>query len=85
MNHPFWKDLKFWERAIYDQVQEEIKNQKSEKLAKEIIFAKLCSMEFDMLSFDVSQEKVKDLMGIFAKSYKLTKEQVNDLMVALYF
>jgi hypothetical protein len=42
-------------------------------------------MEFDMLSFDVSQEKVKDLMGIFAKSYKLTKEQVNDLMVALYF
>lgn len=74
--HKIWQDFKFWERAIYESIQQDLqetKNFEGDKsaMAKQIVFAKLLSLEHDMLCFDLDKAKIKELIGIFGQSYKL--------------
>jgi len=45
------------------------------------VFTKLYAMEHDILSFDVDVEKVKELIIVFAQSYKLSYEHIEKLLV----
>jgi len=52
---------------------------------KQIVFAKLCSLSHDMLCFDLDRERIKDLMQIFATSYKLGAPDVQELFVSTVY
>mmetsp|Transcript_12677 Transcript_12677/g.12511 ORF Transcript_12677/g.12511 Transcript_12677/m.12511 type:complete len:174 (+) Transcript_12677:892-1413(+) len=80
--HPIWHDLIFWEKAIYECIQGELKDHKQQKtfdLTREIVFAKLSSLSLDMMSFDIPRNKIKDLITIFAKRYRLQQDQIHEI------
>ena len=55
--HRIWTDIKYWERCIYSSIEEELEEQRNyveqdrSNLTKQIVFAKLCSLQHDMLCF----------------------------------
>ncbi|CDW73398.1 UNKNOWN [Stylonychia lemnae] len=87
--HEIWKDFKFWERAIYEQIQCELSEQKNyveldkNNVTKQIVFAQLCSLQHEMLCFDLDKEKIKDLIQIFCHNYKLIQKDITDLNTRL--
>lgn len=56
-NHQIWHDIIFWEKVIYECIQEQFReqkhNQKNINLTREIVYTKLCSLQLDMLSFEI--------------------------------
>ena len=88
-NHQIWKNIKFWEQIIKCKsyiylvsIREEINNQKhnfdnpdDEKKCNEYcIFGQLISFIYNMISFNVGIEIVKDLIMEFCKIHNLSQE-----------
>ena len=88
-NHQIWKNIKFWEQIIKCKsyiylvsIREEINNQKhnfdnpdDEKKCNEYcIFGQLISFIYNMISFNVGIEIVKDLIMEFCKIHNLSDD-----------
>ena len=59
----------------------------SNKVTQQIVFAKLCSLSHDMLSFEglavKERDKIKDLVTLFARSYKLPRDDLDELLLKI--
>jgi len=84
--HEIWKQIEFWEGIIKYSINEEIHNHRSfnnyhnesqsekQMRLQSIGFGQLLSFSFNMLSFEISKEKVRDVIKNFSKIYKLPEE-----------
>jgi hypothetical protein len=93
VEHPLWRELTFWESAIFDSIKEELLNQKtfnfenSETLGetayreKSLIFGQLGSYSQNMMMFNVERQEVKNMVIKFSKTHGLTEQQLKDLLV----
>jgi hypothetical protein len=88
-HHLIWQDFKFWERAIYDVITEELTEQRNYveldkvNVTRQIVFAKLGSLSHDMLGFDLNRDRIKDLVQIFADNYKLQHTDLQERFVSI--
>jgi hypothetical protein len=85
-SHDIWKQTEFWEGIIKYSINEEIHNQRAYNLyhaesqsekqmrIQSIGFGQLLSFAFNMLSFEISKEKVKDAITNFCVVYKIPEE-----------
>ncbi len=90
--HDIWKQIEFWEGIIKYSIHEEIHNQRSSSFCNQespddkqlriqsIAFGQLLSFTFNMLSFEIPKEKVKDPILIFCKIYKLPEEMASQIL-----
>ena len=78
-----FKDLDFWEKAIFESIKEELRSDffssdydsNWENTTREILYSKLLSLQTFMLSFRIEKPKVKSLIIKYCNSYKLTQDQ----------
>lgn len=85
-SHEIWKQIEFWEGIIKYSINEEIHNHRSfhnyyneshsekQMRIQSIGFGQLLSFSFNMLSFEIGKEKVRDLIKNFSKLYKIPDE-----------
>jgi hypothetical protein len=85
-SHDIWKQTEFWEGIIKYSINEEIHNHRSfhnyynesqsekQMRLQSIGFGQLLSFSFNMLSFEIGKEKVRDLIKNFSKLYKIPDE-----------
>ena len=80
--NPLWRNMDFWERAVFESIREELRqnffdpemdDEERSTLRKNLIFAKLCSVQHDMLSFEVPKPEVKFFISQFCTAYGLTE------------
>lgn len=95
VDHPIWKDLEFWESAMFNSINEELSQQKNYKLEenetagettlrlRNLVFGQLTSYSHNMLMFNLDKMEVRNLLSKFCKAYSLTEMQVRDIMVNL--
>jgi hypothetical protein len=95
VQHAIWKDLDFWESAVFASIKEEMLSQKGYKLEatetdsdtlyrqKNLVFGQLASYGHNMLIFNLDKGEVKNLLTKFCKFYNLTEMQVKDIMSTL--
>lgn len=84
--HEIWKQQDFWEGIVKYSIHEEVNHQRNynsynnetqdERILRiqSISFGQLLSFTFNMLSFDIPKEKVKDISYVFIKNYKIPEE-----------
>lgn len=90
--HELWKQTEFWEGIIKYSVNEEIHNQRAytayvaesaedkQMRIQSIGFGQLLSFTFNMLSFEISKEKVRDTINSFCKQYKIPEEMSSQII-----
>ena len=95
MMHPIWKEIDFWEKAILESISREIREQNETiKMVDEtederhlriqtIIFAKLSTMQDDMISCHVPPSEVKKVVLRFCNTHALPQYQGDELTVSL--
>ena len=96
VSHALWREIDFWDSAIYLSIIEEMLNQKNYKLdqsesdnetlfrQKNLVFGQLASYGHNMLIFNLEKSEVKSLLQKYCKIYNLTDQQVKDIMVRLF-
>ena len=92
-SHALWKEMDFWDSAIYLSIIEEMLSQKNYKLdqaendnensfrQKNLVFGQLASYAHNMLIFNLDKYEVKNLVMKYCKIYNLTDQQVKDILV----
>jgi hypothetical protein len=90
--HDVWKQIEFWEGIIKYSINEEIHNHRAmnnyhneshaekQMRIQSIGFGQLISFSFNMLSFAISKEKVKDVIKNFSKIYKIPEEMSTQIL-----
>jgi hypothetical protein len=85
-SHEIWKQTDFWEGIIKFAMNEQIHNQHvyhtyisesandKQTRIQSVAFGQLVIYTYNMLSFYISKEKVKETINIFFKIYKLPEE-----------
>jgi hypothetical protein len=92
-SHEIWKRLEFWEGIIKYSIQEELHNKKSfqdvespdEKQIRvqSIAFGQLLSFTFNMLSFEIPKEKVRESIAVSCELYKLPEELSTQILKSI--
>lgn len=84
--HEIWKKTEFWEGIIKFSIHEEIHNRRSytpndqespddkQMRIQSIAFGQLLSFTFNMLSFEIPKERVREVIHSFCKSFKIPEE-----------
>jgi hypothetical protein len=84
--HEIWKQTEFWEGIIKYSIHEEVYHQKNynnytqespddkQLRIQSIAFGQLLSFTFNMLSFEIPKEKVRETINSFCKSFKIGEE-----------
>eukprot|EP00743_Colponemidia_sp_Colp-15_P007279 GILK01007861.1.p1 GENE.GILK01007861.1~~GILK01007861.1.p1 ORF type:complete len:717 (-),score=142.24 GILK01007861.1:247-2397(-) len=93
--HPLWENLRFWEAALFDTIQEEMEKHKMtrkwrfladdeqkdmEDRQKNITFGQLGSFSYNMLAFGVPKAQVKGLITKICHTNELGSEYQNILL-----
>jgi hypothetical protein len=85
-NHEIWKQTEFWEGIIRYSINEEIHNQRAlhtyqlespddkNMRIQSVAFGQLLSFSYNMLSFLISKEKVRETINNFCKIYKIHED-----------
>jgi hypothetical protein len=93
--HEIWKQTEFWEGIIKYSINEEIHNQRAyyaygsestedkQMRIQSIGFGQLLSFSFNMLSFEISKEKVKETIYNFCKVYKIPEEMTGQIIKSI--
>ena len=86
-SHALWREIEFWDSAIYLSIIEEMLSQKNYKLdqsesdnetsfrQKNLVFGQLASYGHNMLIFNMEKSEVKVLLQKYCKIYNLTDQQ----------
>jgi len=90
--HEIWKSTDFWEGVIKYSINEEAHGQKAtntyqnetpedkQMRIQSVAFGQLLSFSFNMLSFLIPKEKVKDTINNFCKIYKIQDEMAMQIL-----
>ena len=91
-NFEFWEELiKCFLKIILDSINEEMLNQQNyniysfenpaekQKRIQNIVHGQLISFIYNLLSFDISKERVKELVEKFVDYYQLSEDQLKNL------
>lgn len=90
--HEIWKQTEFWEGIIKYSIHEEVNHQKNYNIYNQespddkqiriqsIAFGQLLSFTFNMLSFEIPKERVRDTINSFCKSFKIPEEQSSQIL-----
>lgn len=91
-DHEIWKQTEFWEGIIKYSINEEVHNQRAyhtyhsesaddkQMRIQSIAFGQLLSFTFNMLSFAIPKEKVKDTIYNFCRIYKMPEEMASQII-----
>eukprot|EP00347_Sterkiella_histriomuscorum_P022699 403337490 len=84
--HKIWRDFEFWDNAIDQCIQNDLREHKNYidldrfNVTRQIVQAKLFSIQYDMLSLELDKEKIKDIIQRVAQNYELLKQDIFELM-----
>ena len=91
--HSLWKDLLFWESSINYTIYNELnktatgdpgQNQEFDiGNCKSLIFCQLVTFGNVMISFFISKKNVTSLIGKYAKQYKFSNNETNEILNAI--
>lgn len=91
-SHDIWKQTEFWEGIIKYSIHEEVHNQRAynaynqesaddkQLRIQSIAFGQLLSFAFNMLSFEIPREKVRDTINNFCKIFKIQEEMATQIL-----
>lgn len=91
-SHEIWKQIEFWEGIIKYSINEEVHNQRAYNVyhtetsddkkirIQSIAFGQLLSFTFNMLSFEIPKDKVRDTINSFCKLYKIQEEMASQIL-----
>jgi hypothetical protein len=91
-SHDIWKLTEFWEGIIRYSINEELHNQRAlhtyhsesadDKLMRmqSVAFGQLLSFSFNMLSFMIPKEKVRETIHNFCKIYKIQEDMAFQIL-----
>jgi hypothetical protein len=91
-NHEIWKQTEFWEGIIRYSINEEIHNQRAlhtyhsespddkQMRIQSVAFGQLLSFSFNMLSFLIPKEKVRETINNFCKIYKIQEDMAAQIL-----
>jgi hypothetical protein len=90
--HEIWKQTEFWEGIIKYSINEDVHNQRAmhtyfsesfeekQMRIQSVAFGQLLSFSFNMLSFQIPKEKVKETINTFCKIYKINDDMLIQLL-----
>lgn len=96
-DHPIWKEIEFWESAMFNSINEEFAAQRIYKLEesesisdtsmrqRNLIFGQLASYSHNMLMFNIDKTEVKNITSRFCRLYDLQSTQVREIIVLCQF
>ena len=86
--HPFWLDKEVWKTAIRKSLSEEkavldpeVTEEEKELQRRNLIFGKLGAFGNNMMSFNIDEQHVNEIITSFAREAKLSEEQIKELEV----
>lgn len=92
-SHEIWKRIEFWEGIIKYSIHEELHNKKSfqdvetldEKQIRihSIAFGQLLSFTFNMLSFEIPKERVRESITASCELYKMPEELFSQIIKSI--
>jgi len=87
--HDIWQKIEFWQRMLKEDIELELKLQKSRVLKKEVQSGtkvegtQVLMTLYQMMKFNLDSKLVKRFAQVNAKIYSITGQQLNNIEVRI--